>query len=86
MSEFKEIEKQLQRLLVCTFGYYEVEEEVKQRCIEAIKEKDMGYLKKDLYVYCSGDGTTFEMKAGMVCLILYRYGIWQYVKSKIEKD
>lgn len=86
MSKFKEIEIQLQRMLICTFGYYEVEDEIKQRCVEAIKKKDISYLTKDLCVYCSGDGTIFEMKAGMVCLILYRYGIWQYVKSKIEKD
>lgn len=86
MAKFDAIERELRRMLVCTFGYFEVEEEVKKRCIEAICEKDMDCLKRDLCVYCSGDGNVFEMDAGKVCLILYRYGIWQYVKRKISED
>lgn len=86
MPNLKKIDRRLKRMLVCTFGYSEVEEEIKKRCLEAICKKDMSYLKKDLCVCCSVDGTIFEMKAGMVCLILYRYGVWQYVKSKILED
>lgn len=83
MKNFGKIDRELRRMLVCTFGYSEVEDEVRKRCIEAICKKDMKYLKRDLNVYCSSEGIDYELKAVSVCLILYRYGIWQYVKNKV---
>ena len=83
MKSFGKIEQELRHMLVCTFGYSEVEDEIRNRCIEAIREKDMEYLKKDLKVYCNSEGIVYELKAVSVCLILYRYGIWQYVKNKV---
>ena len=95
MKNFSKIDRELRRMLVCTFGYseveqelielekIEVEDEVRKRCIEAICKKDMKYLKRDLNVYCSSEGIDYELKAVSVCLILYRYGIWQYVKNKV---
>lgn len=86
MVKLDKIERDLRRMLVCTFGYFEVEEEIVKRCLEAIQKKDMNCLKRAVCVYCIGDGSVFEMNAGMVCLILYRYGIWQYVKRKMSED
>ena len=36
MKNFSKIDRELRRMLVCTFGYSEVEDEVRKRCIEAI--------------------------------------------------
>ncbi len=83
MKNFSKIDRELRRMLVCTFGYSEVEDEIRRRCIEAICKKDMKYLKKDLKVYCSSEGINYELKAVRVCLILHKNGIWQYVKEKV---
>lgn len=83
MKNFSKIDRELRRMLVCTFGYSEVEDEVRKRCIEAICKKDMKYLKKDLKVYCSSEGIDYELKAVRVCLTLHKNGIWQYVKEKV---
>lgn len=78
--------EELERMLVCTFGYWEVEHEILLRCLEAIKIQDMSPLKKNLCVFCAGDFSVYEMSAARACLRLYKTGIWKYVKKKIEES
>lgn len=78
------IEKELHEKLICTFGYFEVEEEILMRCMEAISTKTMDPLKKDLEVFCPGTDSVFKMSGAKVALRLHRYGIWQYVEEKIK--
>lgn len=84
-EDVKKCERELANMLVCTFGYWEVEDEILQRCIEAIKAKNMEPLKKNLCVFCSGDFSLYQMHVGKVALKLWKNGIWQYVKQKIEQ-
>ena len=84
--DINECKEYLKTKLVCTFGYSEVEDEILERCLEAIRAQDMACLKKNLCVFCAGDFSLYEMKAARVCLRLYHYGIWQYVRQKIEES
>ena len=83
--DINECKEYLEKKLVCTFGYMEVEEEILERCLEAIKAQDMSPLKKNLCVFCAGDFSLYQMRAARVCLRLYENGIWQYVKEKIKQ-
>lgn len=84
--QLKEYEEELRKMFICTFGYYEAEEEMILRCLDAIKTKDMECLKQDLVVFCAGDEKVLRVDNTRVSLILHRYGIWQYVKEKIEEQ
>lgn len=86
MENLNKVDRELRHMLVCTFGYSEVEDEIRKRCLEAIRKKDMSYVKRDLKICCVREGICYELKAVSVCLILYRYGIWQYVKNKVLND
>lgn len=84
--DINECREYLKAKLVCTFGYSEVEDEILERCLEAIEAQDMAPLKKNLCVFCAGDFSLYQMSATRACLRLYKTGIWQYVKKKIEES
>lgn len=85
MTDFKKCREELAKKLVCSFGYSEVEEEVLERCIEAIKTKNMVHLKQPLVVYCAGAEKLVKMAPEKVKIVLQNRGIWQYVESEIAE-
>ena len=84
--DIKKCEEELRKMFICTFGYSEAEEEMLLRCLDAIKAKNMDVLKQDLVIFCAGDEKVLRVDNTRVSLILHRYGIWQYVKEKIEEN
>lgn len=74
----------LDYLLLCSFGYSEVESEIKKRSIEAVETGSMEPLKRSIdMVWRNGH---CRMSAEDVEKRLKEKGIWQLVEKEIKKD
>lgn len=87
MSNLRKQIDTVRSMIVCGFGYQEVEEAITIRCEKCIKMRSMEPLKKPLEIYCwSGCGEyLYIASAANICLRLYKMGIWQYIKGIIKE-
>ena len=80
MDTFK---KNLDQKLLCSFGWSEVENLVRERCLEAVEQSSMDPLLQPI---------DMDWRNGKCCMNvatvkkrLEEKGIWQLVESEIEK-
>ena len=76
-TEMNKCRRELVAMLVCSFGYFEAEDEIVERCLVAISKKDMAPLERGLSVFCAGDETILKVSAEKVKETLERCGVWQ---------
>lgn len=76
----------IEGLLDKAYARWEVKEEIKTRCYEAILHKNIAYIDKDLADYCPDDGYKLVGYRSREANEAYlkSLGIWQYVESQIK--
>lgn len=78
--------ERLDKMLVCSFGKYELEEQAKHIVLEAIEKKNIDILRQDVYAFHADSFETLIVPKDTAECIFRKTGMWQFVEEMIANN